>query len=156
MQRSDIYSHFFDLHSVQSQNSNNQLLVAIGQHYGRNIFRFFCRAVSRSSVCFFRRSASLCGPSCSSSFTASAMASSACALAHFEKTTSPNTSLKKERTSLRAYCPSSHDATGFCCVSYAVSTPEPISGGTIVAGPYFAEMDFTISPSVSPAVEDGS
>src|SRR5882762_11772118 len=107
MQRSDIYSHFFDLHSVHFQNSNNQLLVAIGQHYGRKIFRFFCRATSRSSVCFFWRSASRFGPSCSSSFTASLVASSACVFTRLDKTTKPKTSLKEKRTRLTEYCTSS-------------------------------------------------
>src|SRR2546429_2538331 len=42
--------------------------VTLDQHYGRNIFRFFCRAASRSSVFFFWRSISFCGSSCPSSF----------------------------------------------------------------------------------------
>src|SRR6266566_3135095 len=153
MQGSDIHSHFFDLHSIHFQNSNNQPFAALGQHYGRKIFRFFCRATSRSSVCFFWRSASRFGPSCSSSFTASALASSACALACFNKTTSPKTSLKGERTRLTEYCSSYQEATGFLFVSYPAFVFESISGAAIVARPYFAEMDFTMSCSVSPAVE---
>src|SRR5258707_15325570 len=151
MQRSDIYSHFFDLHSVHFQNSNNQLLVNIGQHYGRKIFRFFCRATSKSSICFFWRSASLFGPSCSSSVPASAMASSACALARFERATSPKTSLKAEWQRLKEYCASSQDATAFCFELYRSFVVKSTSGATIVAGPYFAEMDFTMSASVSPS-----
>src|SRR5260370_247571 len=43
------------LTSVQSisKNSNRQLLVALGQHYGRKLFWFFCRVTSRSRASFF-------------------------------------------------------------------------------------------------------
>src|SRR5260370_30704307 len=43
------------LTSVQSisKNSNRQLLVALGQHYGRKLFWFFCRVTSRSLASFF-------------------------------------------------------------------------------------------------------
>src|SRR5258707_15666891 len=112
MQRSDIYSHFFDLHSVHFQNSNNQLLVNIGQHYGRKIFRFFCRATSRSSVCFFWRSASRFGPSCSSSFTASLVASSAFVFYPLHKKTKPKTSLKEKTTKITGNCQTSPKTTG--------------------------------------------
>src|SRR5207249_581011 len=84
MQGSDIHSHFFDLHSIHFKTRTINFFAALGQHYGRKVFRFFCRATSRSSVCFFWRSASRFGPSCSSNFTASAMASSASALTRLE------------------------------------------------------------------------
>src|SRR5205823_4561749 len=77
-------------------------------------------------------------------------------IACFEKTTSPKMSLKEERTRLTEYCSPPQDATGFCFVSYPAFVVKPISGATIVARPYFAEMDLTMSPSVSPSVEAGS
>src|SRR5437870_12215036 len=68
MQRSDIHSHSFDLRSIHSKTrTTNFCGFSLGQHYGRKLFWFFCRITSRSSVCFFRRSASRFGPSCLSS-----------------------------------------------------------------------------------------
>src|SRR2546429_479993 len=66
----------------------------------------------------------------------------------------PRPSVKEELTRLKEYCESSQDATGFCLTSDRSFFEESISSATFVAGPYFAEMEFTMSSAVSPSVED--
>src|SRR5712692_2119806 len=98
MQGSDIHSHFFNLRLIHSKDSNSKLVLTLDQHYGRKIFRFFCRAASRSSASFFWRSISFCGSSCPSSFTDLAIAASACASSPFENMTSAKEFRNLERT----------------------------------------------------------
>src|SRR6266850_2518119 len=139
--------------SLVTVREHARFFVALGRHYGRNIFWFFRRATPRSSVSFFWRSASFFGPSSFSSLTASTIASSASAFTGLDQMTSPKRSVKEERTRLKEYCESSQDATGFCFTSYRSMVVESISGATLVAGPYVSAMDFTISCEVSPSVE---
>src|SRR2546429_7222513 len=82
--------------------------VTLDQHYGRNIFRFFCRAASRSSVFFFWRSISFCGSSCPSSFMDLAIAASACAFSRFENMESAKEFRNLERTRFIEYRSEEH------------------------------------------------
>src|SRR6266849_634161 len=83
------------------------------QHYGRNIFRFFCRAASRSTACFSWRSISFCGSSCPF-FKDLAIAASACAFSRFENMASAKEFRNLERTRFIEYCESSQRAMTFC------------------------------------------
>src|SRR6266436_2284485 len=135
MQGSDIYSHFFDLRLIHSKDSNSKLVLTLDQHYGRKIFRFFCRAASRSSASFFWRSISFCGSSCPSSFMDLAIAASACASSPFENMTSAKEFRNLERTRFIEYCESSHRAMTFCVDLYSSFVGKLISPAGLVAVP---------------------
>src|SRR5713226_4924953 len=130
--------------------------VTLDQHYGRNIFRFFCRAASRSSVFFFWRSISFCGSSCPSSFMDLAIAASTCAFSRFENIASAKEFRNLERTRFIEYCESSQRAMTFSVDLYSSLVGKLISPAGLVAVPYFVEMACTMSSAVSPCVASRS
>src|SRR5258708_32658133 len=126
--------------------------VTLDQHYGRNIFRFFCRAASRSSAFFSWRSISFCGSPCPSIFKDLAIAASACVFRRFENMASAKEFRNLERTRFIEYCESSQRAMTFSVDLYSSLVGELISPGGLVAVPYFVEMACTMSSAVSPCV----
>src|SRR5258708_17110744 len=126
--------------------------VTLDQHYGRNIFRFFCRAASRLSASFFIRATSVCGAFCRSSSTASAIAASASPSSRFENMARAKEFRNLERTRFIEYCESSQRAMIFSVDLYSSLVGKLISPAGLVAGPYFVELACTMSSAVSPCV----
>src|SRR5882762_4351220 len=70
--------------------------------------------------------------------------------------TSPKRLSNEGRTRSKEYCESSHEARDFCFMLYRAFMTGSISDSTPVAGPYFAEMDFTMSAAVRLGRRPGS